>query len=74
MSLGGLLVHLADEQPVHVDRALVQARPDPQLQISVERVVFDRTFVGRVHLRVRPIHRTPERCLLLGEPLVATAR
>ena len=27
MPLGGLLIHLADEHPVHVDGALVQAGP-----------------------------------------------
>ena len=65
MPLRGLLIHLADEQPVHVYPALVQARTDPQLKVTVERVVFDRTFVGRIDLRVSPIHSTTESCLLL---------
>ena len=69
MPLGGLLIHLADEQPVHVNRALVQARPDPQLQVTVERVVGNRTFVSRIDLRVSPVHRTPECCLLLRRAL-----
>ena len=56
-SLGGLVIDLADEDPVDVDEALVHARRHPHLQIVIEGVVVNRAFVGRVHLRVRAVHR-----------------
>ena len=64
-SLGGLVVDLADEDLVDVDDALVHAGAHPHLQLGVERVVGHRTLFGRIHLRVRPVHRATECRLLL---------
>jgi hypothetical protein len=64
MAVGILVVELADENAVDIHRTLVQTRPDPQLQVEVERVVLHRAIGGGVDLRVSAIHRATESRLL----------